>query len=162
MKRHSNLIVTTGIPSLFLIFSVLVVVILSLLTLNTSRSDAQASQLSLEQTQSYYEACGDATDFCTAAREFLADAAENAENSADYYTQTEDWFSGKDGVTWDADTRQATYETAFSDAQVLSVTVQVSYPEEASACLKLLSWHTVSTKTWQSQETQPVYRSGSN
>lgn len=162
MKRHSSPIVTTGIPSLFLIFSVLAVAILSLLTLNASRSDAQTSQLSLEQTQNYYAACKTATDFCTAAREFLSETSGTASDASDYYAQAQSWFSSQDNVSWDADMRQAVCEVSFSGKQALSVTLQIQYPKESSECLTLLSWHTVSTSTWESKETQPVYRSDSH
>ena len=50
MKEKNHLFSATGIPSLFLIFGVLMLVILSLLGYGTSRQDLRASSLSLEQT----------------------------------------------------------------------------------------------------------------
>ena len=50
MKEKKNLFSATGIPSLFLIFGVLMLVILSLLGYGTSRQDLRASTLSLKQT----------------------------------------------------------------------------------------------------------------
>ena len=44
------------------IFSVLCLVILSLLTLNTSRQDLKNSKLTLEQTTAYYTACSTASE----------------------------------------------------------------------------------------------------
>ena len=57
MKEKNHLFSATGIPSLFLIFGVLMLVILSLLGYGTSRQDLRASSLSLEQTSAYYNAC---------------------------------------------------------------------------------------------------------
>ena len=53
MKEKNHLFSATGIPSLFLIFGVLMLVILSLLGYGTSRQDLCASSLSLEQTSAY-------------------------------------------------------------------------------------------------------------
>ena len=63
MKEKKNLFSATGIPSLFLIFGVLMLVILSLLGYGTSRQDLRASTLSLEQTTAYYNTCSEAADF---------------------------------------------------------------------------------------------------
>ena len=63
MKEKNHLFSATGIPSLFLIFGVLMLVILSLLGYGTSRQDLRASSLSLEQTSAYYNACSEAADF---------------------------------------------------------------------------------------------------
>ena len=63
MKEKNHLFSATGIPSLFLIFGVLMLVILSLLGYGTSRQDLRASSLYLEQTSAYYNACSEAADF---------------------------------------------------------------------------------------------------
>ena len=65
MKKKNTLFSATGIPSLFLIFAVLMLVILSLLGYGTSRQNLRASTLSLGQTTAYYNACTEATDFYT-------------------------------------------------------------------------------------------------
>lgn len=48
MTERKNLFSATGIPSLFLIFAVLMLVILSLLGYGTSRQDLRTSSLALE------------------------------------------------------------------------------------------------------------------
>ena len=63
MKEKNHLFSATGIPSLFLIFGVLMLVILSLLGYGTSRQDLRSSSLSLEQTSAYYNVCSEAADF---------------------------------------------------------------------------------------------------
>lgn len=71
MDQHksSGAIVTTGIPSIFLIFSILCLVILSLMSLGTSRTDLRSSQNSLSQTEKYYEACESASHLCAQIEE---------------------------------------------------------------------------------------------
>ena len=71
MDQHksSGAMVTTGIPSIFLIFSVLCLVILSLMSLGTSRTDLRSSQNSLSQTEKYYEACENASHLCAQIEE---------------------------------------------------------------------------------------------
>ena len=51
MKEKNHLFSATGIPSLFLIFGVLMLVILSLLGYGTSRQDLRSSSLFLSRPQ---------------------------------------------------------------------------------------------------------------
>ncbi|MBR2527392.1 MAG: hypothetical protein IKE58_02830 [Blautia sp.] len=71
-QKNQNSLVTTGIPSIFLIFSVLCLVILSLLALGSSRLDLKTSELSLEYSRKYYSACNLATDILQSLREELS------------------------------------------------------------------------------------------
>ena len=57
MNKRRTQFLSMGIPSMFVIFSVLCLVILALLTLGTSRQDLQAAQVSLKQTTDYCNAC---------------------------------------------------------------------------------------------------------
>ena len=61
MNKRRTVFLSSGLPSMFVIFSILCMVILSLLALGTSRQDLQTSQLSLDQTTAYYKACSAAT-----------------------------------------------------------------------------------------------------
>ena len=61
MKQKHTFFVTVGIPSLFLIFSVLCLCVLALLTLGSSRSGLNTARYSMEQTEKYYNACSKAT-----------------------------------------------------------------------------------------------------
>ena len=62
MNKKRTSFLSTGIPSMCTIFSVLCLVVLSLLTLNTSRQDLKTSKLTLEQTTAYYTACSTASE----------------------------------------------------------------------------------------------------
>ena len=53
MKDHNSFFTATGIPSLFLIFSVLCLAVLSLLTLGNSRSELSTARNSMQQTEDY-------------------------------------------------------------------------------------------------------------
>ena len=61
MKDHNSFFTATGIPSLFLIFSVLCLAVLSLLTLGNSRSELSTARNSMQQTEDYYNACSQAS-----------------------------------------------------------------------------------------------------
>lgn len=61
MNKRRTQFLSMGIPSMFVIFSVLCLVILALLTLGTSRQDLQAAQVSLKQTTDYCNACTQAS-----------------------------------------------------------------------------------------------------
>ena len=61
MKQKHTFFVTVGIPSLFLIFSVLCLAVLSLLTLGNSRSELSTARNSMQQTEDYYNACSQAS-----------------------------------------------------------------------------------------------------
>ena len=62
MKQKHTFFVTVGIPSLFLIFSVLCLCVLALLTLSSSRTSLTTARHSMEQTEKYYSACSEATE----------------------------------------------------------------------------------------------------
>lgn len=51
MKDHNSFFTATGIPSLFLIFSVLCLAVLSLLTLGNSRSELNTARNSMQHRQ---------------------------------------------------------------------------------------------------------------
>ena len=80
MKQKHTFFVTVGIPSLFLIFSVLCLCVLALLTLNRSRTGMSAAQHSLEQTEKYYNACSKATETVTEIRDSLTGYASDSSN----------------------------------------------------------------------------------
>ena len=61
MNKNRTSFLSVGIPSMCTIFSVLCLVILALLTLNTSEQDLQTSRIALEQTTAYYTACSAAS-----------------------------------------------------------------------------------------------------
>ena len=125
MKEKNHLFSATGIPSLFLIFGVLMLVILSLLGYGTSRQDLCASSLSLEQTSAYYNACSEAADFYSELVQTLEGFQEQAKTETAYYQLVSDYLNSQENVEWDSEEHTAEYVKAFSDTQSLAVKVSV-------------------------------------
>ena len=125
MKEKNHLFSATGIPSLFLIFGVLMLVILSLLGYGTSRQDLRSSSLSLEQTSAYYNACSEAADFYSELVQTLEGFQEQAKTETAYYQLVSDYLNSQENVEWDSEEHTAEYVKAFSDTQSLAVKISI-------------------------------------
>lgn len=125
MKEKNHLFSATGIPSLFLIFGVLMLVILSLLGYGTSRQDLRASSLSLEQTSAYYNACSEAADFYSDLVQTLEGFQEQEKTETAYYQLVSDYLNSQENVEWNSEEHTAEYVKAFSDTQSLAVKVSI-------------------------------------
>ena len=132
MKEKNHLFSATGIPSLFLIFGVLMLVILSLLGYGTSRQDLRASSLSLEQTSAYYNACSEAADFYSELVQTLEGFQEQAKTETAYYQLVSDYLNSQENVEWDSEEHTAEYVRAFSDTQSLAVKVSVFWTDRTA------------------------------
>ena len=129
MKEKNHLFSATGIPSLFLIFGVLMLVILSLLGYGTSRQDLRASSLSLEQTSAYYNACSEAADFYSDLVQTLEGFQAQAKSESAYYQLVSDHLNSQENVKWDSEEHTAEYVKAFSDTQSLAVKIAVFWTD---------------------------------
>ena len=129
MKEKNHLFSATGIPSLFLIFGVLMLVILSLLGYGTSRQDLRASSLSLEQTSAYYNACSEAADFYSELVQTLEGFQAQAKTETTYYQLVSDYLNSQENVEWDSEEHTAEYVKAFSDTQSLAVKIAVFWTD---------------------------------
>ena len=183
MKEKNHLFSATGIPSLFLIFGVLMLVILSLLGYGTSRQDLRSSSLSLEQTSAYYNACSEAADFYSDLVQTLEGFQAQAKSESAYYQLVSDYLNSQENVKWDSEEHTAEYVKAFSDTQSLAVKVSVFWTDRtadstasdtvASDCTVtnnagldvassniagILSWNTVVTADWNPDNSQSVYK----
>ena len=132
MKEKNHLFSATGIPSLFLIFGVLMLVILSLLGYGTSRQDLCASSLSLEQTSAYYNACSEAADFYSELVQTLEGFQEQAKTETAYYQLVSDYLNSQENVEWNSEEHTAEYMKAFSDTQSLAVKVSVFWTDRTA------------------------------
>ena len=132
MKEKNHLFSATGIPSLFLIFGVLMLVILSLLGYGTSRQDLRASSLSLEQTSAYYNACSEAADFYSDLVQTLEGFQAQAKSESAYYQLVSDYLNSQENVKWDSEEHTAEYVKAFSDTQSLAVKVSVFWTDRTA------------------------------
>ena len=129
MKEKNHLFSATGIPSLFLIFGVLMLVILSLLGYGTSRQDLRASSLSLEQTSAYYNACSEAADFYSELVQTLEGFQAQAKTETAYYQLVSDYLNSQENIEWDSEEHTAEYVKAFSDTQSLAVKITVFWTD---------------------------------
>lgn len=129
MKEKNHLFSATGIPSLFLIFGVLMLVILSLLGYGTSRQDLRASSLSLEQTSAYYNACSEAADFYSDLVQTLEGFQAQVKSESSYYKLVSDYLNSQENVKWDSEEHTAEYVRAFSDTQSLAVKIAVFWTD---------------------------------
>ena len=129
MKEKNHLFSATGIPSLFLIFGVLMLVILSLLGYGTSRQDLCASSLSLEQTSAYYNACSEAADFYSELVQTLEGFQTQAKTETAYYQLVSDYLNSQENVKWNSEEHTAEYVKAFSDTQSLAVKIVVFWTD---------------------------------
>lgn len=129
MKEKNHLFSATGIPSLFLIFGVLMLVILSLLGYGTSRQDLRSSSLSLEQTSAYYNACSEAADFYSDLVQTLEGFQEQAKTETAYYQLVSDYLNSQENVEWNSEEHTAEYVKAFSDTQSLAVKIAVFWTD---------------------------------
>lgn len=129
MKEKNHLFSATGIPSLFLIFGVLMLVILSLLGYGTSRQDLRSSSLSLEQTSAYYNACSEAADFYSDLVQTLEGFQAQVKSESSYYKLVSDYLNSQENVKWDSEEHTAEYMNAFSDTQSLAVKIAVFWTD---------------------------------
>ncbi|MDO5136340.1 MAG: hypothetical protein Q4D55_09825 [Eubacteriales bacterium] len=159
MKEREHLLVTTGIPSLFLIFSVLVLAVLALSSLGASRSDLKTSQVSLQQTTAYFEACGRASDFCAQAEKELTAIKRDAPTPEYFYEKAAEYFSQFEEAAWNPANKTAVYQKTFSDRQSLRIVLSPTFSQKEEGCLSILSWNTAVSDQWESQVTFPVMKS---
>lgn len=180
MKEKNHLFSATGIPSLFLIFGVLMLVILSLLGYGTSRQDLRSSSLSLEQTSAYYNVCSEAADFYSDLVQTLEGFQAQVKSESAYYKLVSDYLNSQENVKWDSEEHTAEYVKAFSDTQSLAVKVSVFWTDRtadstasdtaasdtinagldmtSSNIAGILSWNTVVTADWNPDNSQSVYK----
>lgn len=180
MKEKNHLFSATGIPSLFLIFGVLMLVILSLLGYGTSRQDLRSSSLSLEQTSAYYNVCSEAADFYSELVQTLEGFQAQAKSERAYYQLVSDYLNSQENVEWNSEEHTAEYVRAFSDTQSLAVKIAVFWTDctadstasdnvasdtinagldvTSSNIAGILSWNTVVTADWNPDNSQSVYK----
>ena len=159
MKHDRTFFAATGIPSLFLIFSVLCLAVLSLLTLGKSRDELLAANYTIQQTDLYYKTCGKATETVTAIQNQLISAYRQTSDDVSYYSQAEQISDEIDGLQYDSSANIISFSEALSDTQELSVKLKVLYPlSDTEPFIEILQWKTDNTATWTPNTHQPVYK----
>ena len=157
MNKKQSSFLSMGIPSMCMIFSVLCLVILALLTLNTSRQDLRTSQLTLDQTTAYYTSCSAASDkyqeLTAYAQTALADSHNDAGNYSEKMSSITDTCPE---ASWNPDTQILSFTVDLTEEQAIYIEVSLPYSSELSP--ELLTWKTISTADWNPDTRQPVYK----
>ena len=149
MKKHD--FVTTGIPSIFMIFTVLVLVILSLMSLGTSRSDREESLLSYDTTRSYYEAGETATQIFSEAVQVYAN--EGAEAMKDYLLHPAEPLT----CLYEEESQAYRLTIPYTGRQALLVELA----EGSGSCpLIVKTWMSIQTGSWKDESTMNLFIPG--
>ncbi len=151
MKKSRFSLLLFGIPSLFLIFTVLSMIILSLMTYAASKTDLSAGEAALHQTMAYYDACTEATTHYEELLSKLQNIYDSSDREETYLRQ----ISQTDFSVWDwnSDAKTFTLLLPFSQEQSLSV---VLAPEYSASLVQIRQWNTVLTKDWVPDNTLPL------
>lgn len=161
MNKRRTVFLSSGLPSMFVIFSILCMVILSLLALGTSRQDLQTSQLSLDQTTAYYKACSAATAQYTEITEYIQKTAESASDREHYLSQMKNLEKNFKNTVWSRQSETFSLTLDYSDALALYVEAKAEYAGASTfPDFKIITWKTISTGTWTPDTRQPVYNKG--
>lgn len=159
MKQKHTFFVTVGIPSLFLIFSVLCLCVLALLTLGSSRSSLNTARYSMEQTEKYYNACSKATETVSEIRTKLSQYADTASDEAEYFSLIQTLADADGNFSWDSTKHTLTFSTEISDTQQLCTVLEIFYPSENNgSILEIRQWDTDLTSSWEPDTSQNIFK----
>ena len=179
MKKNTGSMVTTGIPSIFLVFSVLCLVILCLLAAGTSRSDLRLSEISMQNTAAYYDAASYATELCLSAEaaakntpsqardlqsiiscinEFLEEEISDEASSSAESTNAFRAVALAD-YAWSEDLRCLTLTISYTDRLALLVETDLSFDgtDLSQPELFVRRWYTTQIGTWEPDTHQEVF-----
>lgn len=159
LKQKHTSFVTVGIPSLFLIFSVLCLCVLALLTLGSSRSSLNTARHSMEQTENYYTGCANATETVSEIRDDLEQYREKASDETRYFSMIQKLADTRNDLSWDSHSHTLSFSVGISETQQLSVVLEIFYPQEkSSSAYQILQWNTELTGSWQPDNHQNVFK----
>lgn len=161
MKQRHSFFTATGIPSLFLIFSVLCLAVFALLTLGTSRSELNIARQSMQQTEDYYTACSRASTVLTEFQTELAAAYQKADNQNEFFSLVKQLAEEISDGTFDTDAQTLIFKESISDTQQLTAKLKILYPNsDKGSFIQILEWKTDSTASWNPDTSQSVYKGG--
>ena len=156
MKQKHTFFVTVGIPSLFLIFSVLCLCVLALLTLGSSRSNLNTARHSMEH---YYAGCASATETVSEIRDDLEQYREKASDETRYFSMIQKLADTRNDLSWDSHSHTLSFSVGISETQQLSVVLELFYPQKkSSSTYQILQWNTELTGSWQPDNHQNVFK----
>ena len=146
---------TAGMVSLFLIFAVLCMVILTLLTWSSSRTDLKMSMTAWEQTSAYSRACNEAS----AVWDKLLNELARSSSEVAFYKACEAFASSDARITYRTSDHSFSLKLPFSETQCLTAEFQAIWSNRQKKPI----FHTVLWKTdilgeWIPDNRQPVYQ----
>ena len=159
MNMPKRSFLSMGLPSIFTIFSVLCLVILSLLSLGTSRSDLNTGKASLEQTSAYYEACTSATELYLEFSALAEETAQNTSTEKAYLSAMKKALTDREYTNWNPEAGQICLTIPYSKKMALCIIINAAYSSKNTEDFtKLLMWKTVNTASWTPDTKQPVFK----
>jgi hypothetical protein len=121
-----------GASSILLIFVTLCLVSFAVLSIVSANADSKLTGKVLERSEEYYNACNTAQAALATMDVALAEAYRNASTREEYYNSL--------GAA-----ENYSFEVSVNSSQVLSVAVQVLYPEEAGdPFYEITTWRVIS------------------
>ena len=159
MNKNRTSFLSVGIPSMCTIFSVLCLVILALLTLNTSEQDLQTSRIALEQTTAYYTACSAASSKYQELTAYAQQAFTDGQKQQTYNTLMSSVTQQYPDARWDPKTQILSFTVDFAEKQAIYVEINIPYSSDLIP--EILTRKTISTAAWNPDTRQPVYKGDS-
>ena len=159
MNKNRTSFLSVGIPSMCTIFSVLCLVVLSLLTLNTSRQDLKTSKLTLEQTTAYYTACSTASEEYQKLTDYAQQIFADCKDQKAYDTRMSSVTKKYPDARWNPKTQILSFTVDFAEEQAICVEINIPYSSDLIP--EILTWKTISTAAWNPDTRQPVYKGDS-
>ena len=132
MNKNRTSFLSVGIPSMCTIFSVLCLVILALLTLNTSEQELTA---------------------------YAQQAFTDCQKQQTYNTLMSSVTQQYPDARWDPKTQILSFTVDFAEKQAIYVEINIPYSSDLIP--EILTWKTISTAAWNPDTRQPVYKGDS-
>ena len=133
MKQKNDFGIHIGTASILLIFIVLALVSFAALTLSSAVADQKLTDKAESKTRAYYAACDEAWEALSSLDATLKKGYEDGLSESDYFATY--------GTT-------ASYQYEISSSQVLSVEVNILYPEsDGGPYYEITAWQEVLTES---------------
>lgn len=146
---------SSGMISLILIFAVLCMIVLSLLSWSSSRTDLQMSLRSMEQNTAYFDACTEASSVW----EQLYAALSSAASEQEFFRICEESVSIHPDLLYDSSGRIFSLDLDYTDTQSLHIEFAVSFPDsEDIPPIQTTCWQSRTIGEWRPDTRQQVYQ----
>jgi len=156
MKKKNLPVTNVGAVSLMMIFIILCMITLAALSLSSSSRNAHLSRKMTDHLAEYYTASNEAEALLAHADDIFAEAFCKTNSTEEYYGLIrKELPSGSVETIQNGDSLTIGFQVKINDAQSLSVLVDVFSLQQikemdTDSYYKILSWQTVSSKPWES------------